>query len=439
MSVELNELDGLQRSFHITVPADVVDSAYKKHMAEVAKNANIQGFRKGKVPEHVIEMRFKKQLLQEVASELVQSQFQQAVQAHELRIAGGVSMEPQQELKKGQPFDFNITFDVYPDVSSLVDLSGEALERIAADLEDNDIDTMLDKIRRQRATWTDVERKAATGDVVVIDFEGFIEDKAFEGGAGTDFRLELGSGQMIPGFEDGLMGVSASDELDLKVTFPEDYSAADLAGKESVFKVKVKNVQEATLPEMDDEFVKAMGVSEGGLDKLKDSIRERMQDELKNQLDAHFKSVVLDKLLSLNALEVPDSLVDQEISHMQRITAQQMAASQGKSEASDMKLPREPYIDEATKRVKLGLMLAEIVKRFEIKADGDLVRQRIEAIAATYERKDEVVQWYYQNDKMLAEIESVVLEDQVVKKLLEGANIEDKVLSYQEAMDLNKK
>ena len=342
-----------------------------------------------------------------------------------MHVAGGLQVEPS-ALVKGQPYEITATFEVFPEVK-LVDLTGVDIEKEVSQVEDADVDKMLVKIQHQHAEWEDVARAAQDGDTVEMDFEGFIDDKAFEGGKSEGFKLVLGQGEMIAGFEEGIIGAKLGEPFDLQVTFPEKYNVQDLAGKAATFKVVLHKIQEPKLPEVNDALAVLAGSE--NIDELKSNIRQRIESELKSALDNQLKVKVLDELLEVNTFSVPDSLVSQEVSHMQKVAIQQMATQQGLQELPDISLPTEPYQKEARKRVALGLLLAEFVKLHDLKVDPDLVREHISDLAASYEKKDEVIQWYYKNPKIMSEIESVVLEGQAVKKLMESANISDKTVS----------
>lgn len=436
MPSAVEKLEGLQCRLKITIPAEEIETSYQQRLKEVTKNADLKGFRKGKVPPNVVEQKFGKSIRQEIAGDLMQSHFEKALEEHNLQIAGSPEVKSE-DYKKGEPLEYEATFEVYPEIE-LKDLEGESIEKHFAEVTDADIDAMLEKLRKQHSEWEDVDRAAKEGDRVIIDFEGFIDDKPFEGGKANDFQLELGSKQMIPGFEEGVIGAKPNDILTLQVTFPEDYPVQDLAGKPAEFKVTVKKVQEGKLPPIDDELAKKIGI-EGGLDKLREEVRKNMQTELDRFINAKLKSDVLDRLLSRNTVLLPNALIESEIQHLQQMTRQQMAVQQGTREIPEVDLPREPFVEEAHKRVSLGLLLAEAIKNFEVKLDQDKVREKVNEIAASYQKPEEVISWYYKNKKLLSEIEAAVLEEQVVDKLLEKVNLEEKQSSYDEIMELARK
>lgn len=437
MQVEVEELEGLARRLKVVLPAEKLRQAYDDRMKEVAKRVNIPGFRRNtpmSILMPVLEKRFGVTVLREVASELMQSGFQQAVADNKLKVAGSTEVKPG-EIDKGKDLEFEVFFETFPEVK-LVDLSQTEIEQLIAEVNDDDIEKMLEKLRRQQAHWHKVDRPAAEHDRVVIDFDGFIEGKPFPGGSGKEFTLELGSRQMIPGFEEGIIGANTDEERSIDVVFPKDYPAAHLVNQKAVFKIKVREVREAHLPELDDDFVNKVGVK-GGLPELRSKLREDMETELKNRLNARIKEQVLDRLIELNPLTPPNSMVEDEIKNLQEVTRQQISAQHGKKgkQAKDIELPKEPFIPQARRRVILGLLVSEAVKNFGIKLDKTKVRDKInEMVAASgYHNPEEMAAWYQQNKRLMSEIETLVLEDKVVEKLLAQAKVVEKRVSYQEA------
>lgn len=426
-------LEGLERRLSVTVPADVVEKTYQSHLTKAAKSANLKGFRPGKVPVHVIETKFGQGIRQDVAGELLESSFQEAVKEHKLQIAGQPRVEGG-ELKKGEALEYVVVFDTYPEIE-LKELDGADIEKITATIGDTEVNEMIEQIRSQHSDWEAVERPAKEGDRITIDFEGFIEGKPFDGGEAKDFELELGSKQMIPGFEEALLGAEKGRDQDIEVTFPEEYPVKDLAGKPSMFKIKVHQVMEPKLPAVDDALAEKAGI-EGGVEGMKKQVRDTLERELNRSIESFLKNNVLDKLLELNPITIPEALIDAEIQHLQQMTLQQMAASQGKQELPKMELPRDPYVEQATKRVALGLLLAEVIRRFELKVDAAKVRARVEELASTYQKPEEVIDWYYKNKQLLSELEAGILEEDAVALLLEKATIKEKPVSYEEAMKL---
>ncbi|MBS0350018.1 MAG: trigger factor [Proteobacteria bacterium] len=435
MTVKVTKLEGLSRKLDVVVPAQRFQEAYQERLKEVAKNVRVPGFRSGKIPFDVIEKKFGKIVMSDVASELMQSGFQQAVTDNQLKVAGSPQVTPG-KIAKDQDLQFEVAFETLPEIQ-LADFKQAKVEKYTAQVTEEDLDKMVKKLQRQHAHWHAVSRAAALEDRVKIDFDGFIEGKPFPGGNGNDFVLELGSRQMIPGFEEGLIGANANEDRSIDVVFPQDYPAVHLAGKNATFKIKIKEVQEAHLPELDQAFFDKLGIRNGTIEELKKNLRSDMNKELNNRLAARLKDQVLDALIALNPIEIPQSMVEDEIKQLQEIAKQQISAQPGwkGKDAKKIQLPRDPFVNQAKKRVVLGLLIGEQVKRLGIKSDKNKVREKInEMVAASgYHNPEEMVAWYYQNKRLLSEIETLVLEDQVVDKLLEEAQVSEKHVSYQEA------
>jgi trigger factor len=343
-------------------------------------------------------------------------------------------VEIKKALKRGEPLEFVVNFEVYPEIK-LNSIKGENLVRNQVKITEADIDKMLDTLSKQHAEWNIVDRAAKIGDRVVIDFEGSIDGKPFAHGDAKDFTLELGSKRMIEGFEDGVVGAKPNEVREIKVTFPKEYPSEELAGQKAVFKITVHKINEPKLPALDDAFAAKLGLKEGGIAELRAEIRKGMEGEAENLMKNQFKMSVLEKLMAKNPIDIPNALVEAEINHLQQMTRNRIAMqTKNEEQAKKMELPREPYVEQAKKRVMLGLLLGEYIKQHNIKVDQDQVKKRIEEIAATYHKPEEVISWYYNNKKMLAEIEAVVLEDQAVSQLLSELTVEDKEISYEAAL-----
>ncbi len=440
MKAEVVKLEGLSRRLSVVVPAQRFQEAYKERLKEVAKNVRIPGFRSGKIPFDVIEKKFGKIVMGDVASELMQAGFQQAVTDNQLKVAGSPRVTPG-PIVKDQDLKFEVAFETVPEIN-LADFHQAKVEKFQAEVTEEDMQRMLGKLRRQHAHWHPVSRAAALEDRVKIDFDGFIDGKPFPGGSGKEFVLELGSRQMIPGFEDAIVGAGPGKDLSIDVVFPNDYPATHLAGQKAVFKVTVHEVQEAHLPDLDEAFFTQVGIKNGNIHDLQKRLRDDMETELKNRLESRIKDQVLDRLIELNPIEIPQSMVEDEIKQLQEIARQQIASQPGwkGKDTKNIQLPRDPFVSQARKRVVLGLLVGEEVKRLGIKSDKNKVREKINEMVATsgYHNPEEMAAWYYQNKRLLAEIETLVLEDQVVEKLLAEAQITEKKITYQEAFAVSK-
>ncbi len=438
MPSEIEKLEGLVHRIKVTVPVEQVNSAYQKRLQELSKTVKMSGFRPGKVPKHVIENRYGTNLCQEVQGELMQSSFKDAMAEHQLNIAGAPKIEGEM-LKKDTPLEYVATFEVYPEVG-LKNLKDVAIEKTTSQVMDQDVDEVLLKIRKQHAKWSDVDREARESDRMIFDFEGRVDEQLFEGGSAKDFELELGSKQMIPGFEDGLIGMKAGETRDINVSFPKDYQAENLSGRAAVFKITAHKVQEPELPPLDDALADIIHV-EGGLEGVRADVRQRMEKELSSAEQEQLKEQVIEKLLEQNPITVPRSLVDEEIRHLQQSARQEMTAymQHSKGQGKDFEMPKELFEERAKRRVTLGLLLSEIIKRYKIELDKNQVQQKVQDLASRYNSPDEIVAMYYQNKRMLSEIEAAVLEEQAIAKLLEDANVSEKTVSYEEFTNPTKK
>lgn len=429
MSTTVEKLEGLKRRLQITVPAEQVDRAYQSRLSKVAQTAKIDGFRPGKVPFAVVEKRYGQNILLEVAQELVNQTIGDAVKEHALAVAGQPTVVPSQ-IKKGEPLIYTAEFEVYPEVE-LADLSAEAIERHTVEVTVDDTDEMTEMLRKQRATWQPVERPVASGDRLKIDFKGFIDDVPFEGGEATDFSIEIGSKQSIPGFEEGLIGFAVDAPGKIECTFPEDYGVEALAGKPAHFDVTVKSIEEPVIPALDDAFAKDLGFED--VAALKEDVVKNIKMHMDQALKDRLKKQVMDRLTALHPLDIPDAMIHVEIANLKKLAAEQ-AKRMGHTLQEQVDAD---YKDKAKTRVTLGLLLAEVIKKFEIKVEPADVRARVESIASAYGGEtSKIVEWYYNNQQMLSEVESVVLEDQAVDRILADMQVEDKTISYDQAKEL---
>lgn len=429
MQVTLETTSGLKRRMRISVPAEQFESKVEGKLKEAAGQVKIKGFRPGKVPMREVRRRFAEGIRQEVSSELMQASFTDAIRQESLAPAG---MPQIQDVvsEAGKDFEFTAEFEVFPEIE-LADFGLISVERPVAEITETDIDAMIETLREQRKAFADVTRASQVGDQLNIDFEGFVDDEAFEGGKAEGSELVLGSNSMIPGFEDGLVGSSAGDEKDITVTFPEAYQAEALAGKEALFKIKVNAVAEPALPALDEAFFEQFGVKEGGLQAFRVEVRSNMEKELAAVIKSKVKNQVLDGLAETNAVDVPQALVDSEVDRMRQEAVQQFGGSQ---KIDPSILPAEMFTAQATKRVQLGLMVNAIVEQKTLKVDHERVKQMIDTMASSYEDPEEVINYYYANEQQLNQIQNLVLEDQVIDSVLAGASVVEKAMGYEEAI-----
>jgi trigger factor len=434
MQVSIETTSGLERRLTVGVPAERIESEIDSRLQKAAGNVKLPGFRPGKVPMKVMRQRFGAGVRQEVLGEVMSQSFQEAVVQEKLRPAGQPSIEPK-TLEAGKDLEYIATFEVFPEVE-VVEITGFEVEKPVADVTDEDVDNIIEVFRKQQGSWEVVERAAVDGDKVNIDYSGTRDGEEFEGGSATGSDLELGSGRMIPGFEDGLAGMVAGEEKTLQLSFPEDYHSEELKGAAVEFKVTVNNVQALSPAELNEELFAKYGVEEGGLDEFRTEVRQNMARELKNAVDSKVKEQVMEAVSAAHeSVEVPRALMEREVEAMRNQMFQQFGGA-GAAQDLDLKslLPDEMFTENAEKRVKLGLVLAELVSKLQLKVDAAKVRATIEEMASTYQDPDEVINYYYSNQEQLASVESKVLEDQMVEKLLENAQIVEKECSYQEAL-----
>ena len=426
MEVSVENTGGLERRLAVQVPAERVEEELRSRLQAMSKTVRVDGFRPGKVPLNVIEQKFGEQIRHEVVSQLVNTTLQEAINQNGLHPAGAPSVE-QNPSRAGEPLSYVATFEVFPDFADGVNCNF-TIEKPVVDITEQDVDAMLENLRSQRATWQQVDRASRSGDQVTIDFSGTIDGKPFGGGQADDVSLVLGSGKMIPGFEQQLEGVSAGEEKNLQVSFPDNYPAAELAGKAAVFAVKVRAVSESVLPELDDEFADSFGVGGRGVAGLREDVEANMQRELKSMLVATLKDQAFRGLLANNHVEVPRVLVRKEAADLNK-----QQGGQGE--------PDEKVIAKAEKRLKLGMLMSELARRNQIQVDSERVRHNLETIAASYENPDEVLKWYYSNQDMMAGVQTAVMEEQVVEWMMEhaGASVNDRKMSFSELVDEAKK
>ncbi len=433
MQVSIETTSGLERRLTVGVPAERVENEVNNRLKKAAKNVRLDGFRPGKVPLKVIKQRFGAGVRQEVLGEVMSQSFYEAVNQENLRPAGQPSIEPR-KMDEGSDIEFVATFEVFPDIE-LADMSGIEIERPAADVTDADVDNMIEVFRNQQGAWETVERAAQEGDQVTIDFEGTRDGVAFEGGSAEGTELQLGSGRMIPGFEDGIVGMSAGQEKTLELSFPEEYHNEDLRGAAVQFKITLHGVTERVPAAMDEELFKIYGVEEGGEEQFRSEIADNMRRELKTAVRNQVKQQILDAVIDKHAdQDVPKALVDSEISTMRQQMFQQFGGAGSADMDMESLLPAEMFSEQAERRVKLGLVLNEMVSSNELTADADKVRAAVEEIASTYQEPEQVVNWYYSNQEQLSGVENMVLEDAVIETILESANVTEKECTYQEAL-----
>ncbi|MGD8644034.1 MAG: trigger factor [Chromatiales bacterium] len=427
MQVSVESTGELERKLTIEVPSERIDGEVEKRLRSMAGQVRISGFRPGKVPFKVVKQRYGKGVYQEVLGDVLQRSFAEAVTQEQLHPAGS----PQIEAKAAEPgkaLEYVATFEIYPEfeVATVDDLE---ISKPVAEVSDADVDKMLETLRNQRKAWETVDRAAGDGDRLVIDFEGSLDGEPFEGGKGEGVPVVLGEGRLIADFEGQLAGLTAGESKTMDVNFPEDYPTESLAGKVAQFQVTAQEVAEARLPDLDESFAEAFGVTEGGVEALRREVRANLERELEQAVKNRIKTQVMDGLHARNAFEVPKALIGEEIARLR----QQAMSSMGQQDAGQF--PDSLFEQEAQRRVALGLIIAEMVKRHEIKLDADRLNEALQQMASTYEDPQQVVDYYRRNQQAMASLEAIVLEDQVVEWVVEHAKVSEQAMSFDELMN----
>jgi len=425
--VSIESSAGLERRMTVRVPTAEIERAIAARLAQVGKTAKLKGFRPGKVPQKVVRQYYGGQVRDEVMTDVIRTTYSRAIAEQKLNPAGGPRIEPLAGADAGGHFTYRATFEVYPEIA-LQPLGDLAVEVPSVAIEDGDLDAMIEKLRSQRATWKAVERKAAEGDRVGVDFSGTVDGEPFEGGQGKNISIVLGSGQVLQDFDRALRGTQTGDSTTATVLFPQDYPTTNLAGKTAAFAINVLRVEERQLPELDDEFAATFGIT-GGAGSLRGEVRNNMERELKERLRAETKTRVFDALIGANRVVVPRALVDQEIGTLQADALRQMGGSDPAQAP-----PRERFEGLAQRRVTVGLLVQELLKEHKIKLDQSRVEQRIKELSAPYEKPEEAAQFYRSDRGMMAQVEASVLEDQVVDFLLSRSACTTKSLGFKDFM-----
>ncbi|MEM8816564.1 MAG: trigger factor [Pseudomonadota bacterium] len=426
MQVTVESTGALERRMRVELPAERIEQEVDSRLKSVGRTAKIKGFRPGKVPPKVVRQRYGKQVREEVLGELMQKSYSDAVTQEKLNPAGG----PKIETEDGKDsFAYVATFEVMPEFE-LTGLDKIKVERPVVEIGDDDLAVMLEKLREQKAEWNAVQRKSASGDRVNCDFSGTLDGEPIEGGQGTNVPVVLGQGQMLPDFEKGLTGVAAGDEKSFKVKFPKDYHAEDLQGKKVDFVTTVHSVEEMSLPELDDEFAKLFNVEEGGLERLRQDVTENMRREAEQKTKNELREQVMQGLLEQNPIEIPQTLKAQEMHQMQHEAMRRMGV-----EDHDQAPPVENFADAADKRVRLGLLMRQLIADQNIELDEARVRTHIEELCAGYENAEDMVNVYLSNPQILQQVEPLVLEQMAIEWLLDNGSVKEKKLSFDKFMN----
>lgn len=433
LQITTNKTSNLETQLTVKVPVATIQGRVEKRIQQVAKTAKIDGFRKGKVPVSHIRSQYGAGIQQEVINDTIRDTVFDAIREENIRAVGMPNID---DVKLENDFlVYQATVEVFPDVE-IQGLSDIDVERHSAKVDDKDVDTMIENLQKQRQTYVAKDGAVEDGDQVKFDFEGSIDGEKFDGGSAQDFSLVIGSGRMIPGFEDGIKGMKAGEEKTIDVTFPDDYQAENLKGKQAQFKINVKSVEQSQLPELNDEFFETFGVKEGGLDKLKTDVRKNMEREIKNAARSQVKEAAFNALLEKNEIDIPASMLEAEIERQRDMMLNRFAQQFGanpKTFSKDM-LPNELFEDQALRAARLGVLVSSIIEKNKLEVDQERVTNFINEMAENYEDPSEVIDYYSNNKQERANIEAVVLEDQVVDHILAQGKVTDKDVSYQDLL-----
>ncbi len=428
MQVTVENVGSLERKITVGIPAAQIQSALDKRLNEVSRTVKLDGFRPGKVPMKVVKKRFGEAVRGEVIEKTIQDTIFEALNQEKINPAGMPSIESI-KADEGQDLEYVAKFEVFPEIT-LKEFSDISIEKRESDVQDKDFEERMEQLRKNAKEWKETDRAAKEGDQVIIDYKGTKDGEAFEGGSAEDSPLELGSGSMIPGFEDGIAGMKAGEEKDLNLSFPEDYHAEELKGQKVVFHISLKQVNEASIPELDDELAKKFGVDDG-LEALKTQVRESMERELEQAIKGDIKQQVMDELMRLHEVDVPQAVIGQQIQIMKRQMVQQFGGAQ----IDPSIFPDDMFADKAKENAALSLVLSKIIEAKSLAVTREAVKDYIEKMAEGYpDQKEEIVK-YYMNDKQRhAEIEAVVLEEKLVELVLSEAKVSTKKLDFSEAI-----
>lgn len=428
-------LSGLQRRLNASIPQQQLRGEVEARLKRIGRTAKVHGFRPGKVPFKVLEQQYGASVQQEVLGESLQRSFAEAAVSNKLQVAGYPHFELKTADLNAPQIEYSATFEVYPEVK-IGSIAGESVNRVSFTLSDADVEDTINTLRKQRAEYKKADRAAQNDDQVRIDFTGKLDGAVFEGGEAKDFAVVPGAGRMLPDFEKAIVGMKAGETKSFEMTFPADYHGKDVAGKEVTFTITVHAVEAPHLPEVDAEFAKSLGVADGDVSKLKAEIRDNIGREAQRRAKVRNKDSAMELLLKVAQLEVPKALLESEAHHLMQQTLQDMEA-RGMKMPKGMQLPADMFNERAAKRVKLGLILAELVKQHDLGAKPEQMKALVQEYAQSYEHPEEVVRWYNAEPGRMREVENLVLEDNVVAWVMAGAKVNDQAVTLNELMGSN--
>lgn len=431
MEVSVEQTSELGRKLTITLPESAVQEKVTPRLQKIAKEARIDGFRRGKVPQSVVKKMYGESARFDAKQDLIQSSYFEALKQQDLTPAGYPLVD---FVDTAEGFTYTAAIEVYPTVS-LEGVDKLEVTQQVCEVKESDVDDMIVKLRDQRKTWQTVERESASQDRVTIDFAGNVDGENFTNGKTENFQVEIGAGNMIPGFEDNLKGLNVGDSKTFNATFPEDYPNEKLKGKTAEFEIEVKQVEEPVLPEIDDEFIKAYGIANGTVDSFRGDVKENMERELKNKLKANLRNAVFTALYEKVNLTLPNSLIDEEIEVLLNPYKDMAKKNKMDFETFRNQLPREMFETEAKRRVALGLIIGEVIHQNELKVDEDKVRKTVEDMAQSYEKPEQVIEWYYKDENRLKDVRQMTMEEQVMEWLLAKSTVTTESVDFQTVMN----
>ena len=434
MQVSVESTGTLKREMKVSIPEQRIADEVENRLKSMSRTTKLAGFRKGKVPYKVLENRYGKQVRQEVVGDVIQTSYIEALQQEKLKPAGQPKIGPL-DAEKGQGLSYTAVFEVMPEVK-LKSIEKLKIEEPEYEITEEDYQKTVESLRQQRQTWEPVERESRDGDTLDINFDGFMEGEPFEGGSAKNLKLELGKNRFIEGFEEGLVGTQKAQEVSLDLQFPENYQNEELAGKPVTFKVTVNDVLEPVLPELNDEFFKNFGIEEGGEEAFRKEVMAQMEKEADTALRQRLRDHVMEKLYEANKLDLPEAMVHEEIHRLQHQFKERMRAyGVNPDSAKDIPMDHAAFEDQARKRVALHLIMMELIRQQDLKADPEKVRELIHKNATNYEDPEAVISWYYQDKQRLSSVEAVVLEDQVIDYVCKTASLKKKSVKFDDLMN----
>ena len=433
MAVTVETLEKLERKITLSLPLSAIQSEVEARLKKVARTVKMDGFRPGKVPMNVVAQRYGYSVQYEVLNDKVGEAFAQAVTEADLRVAGQPRISEKEGAAEGQA-QFEAIFEVFPEVK-IGDLAEASVEKLSAEVNEEAIDKTVDILRKQRRTFAQraAEEAAVDGDRVTVDFEGKIDGETFAGGKAEDFQFLVGEGQMLKEFEDAVRGMKAGESKTFPLAFPEDYHGKDVAGKTADFLVTVKKIEAANLPEVNEAFVKSLGIADGTVEGLRADIKKNLEREVKFRVQARNKQAVMDALVSVAELDLPKASVQAEVARLLE-GARAELKQRGIKDADKAEIPEDVFLPQAERRVRLGLVVAELVKANKLEATPEQLKAHVDELAASYEKPEDVVRWYFGDRQRLAEVEAVVIENNVTEFVLSKAKVSDKPVSFEELM-----